>query len=151
MTNIWRGQEAEMTIDSLNIGILQNVEVEKNSTVEELRGAGSPLWQDLQQTELSISVSGEILAFDNAALDSLLDIETDEQDPNYESIRDTAEVPRFTVTGTFLNTDGDQYDLAVKEVYFESLPIGGDKDEWIGITIDGTGRQVERTYTEESG
>lgn len=148
MSKYWRGQEATLSVSDVDVGVLQNVEVEFNQDIEELLGAGSRKILDRQKTSFRVNVSGEVLSFAVGDYGTLIDYNSGEN-----GINDTSDVKSFTMTGTFYTTDSTDSDeesieLAVKEVVFESIPIGGDKDEWIGLTLEGEGTDIEITETE---
>lgn len=144
--NIWRGQEAVVTLKSdgteKTVGIIQDVEISPSRTIEQLRGAGSREFQDLQQTEFEVDVSSEVLKWSTAAYESLIDYD----DAN-DKISDSSDVPTFSIIGDFKNTDGDEYSLTVESVYFEDLPLSGDPDSWVGLDLDGIGKNLSKTYT----
>lgn len=143
-TKKWRGQTAtiEITGNSLPadpIGVIDEPEVAApEQEVQELRGAGSTEWQDLQKTATSVTVSGEIAAWDIEAWDRLIDY-----DEAQGQLDDSAEVATFTVTVTYEAADGSTKEIPVVEAYVDgSIPLGGSREEWIGMSLELKGRTL---------
>ena len=146
-TETFRGQETTLTLEDssateIPVGILDEAEVTVDHEVSELRGAGSTKWQDLQKTASSVSASGTLMSFAMDAWDKLVDYDTDGLDAS-------AEVVTFNVIMTFLTSNGEEKTITAEEVYFGSVPFGGSRDEWIGLNLDGTGRDVTITNPAE--
>lgn len=144
MTKKWRGQTAtlEITGNSLPddpIGVIDEPEVAApEQEVQELRGAGSTEFQDLQKTATSVTVSGEVAAWDIEAWDRLIDY-----DEAAGQLDDSAEVATFTVTVTYEAADGSTKEIPVVEAYVDgSIPIGGSREEWIGMSLELVGRTL---------
>jgi len=137
MTKKFRGQSATISIDDsgtdVPIGIIDNPEVAApEQTVEELRGAGSTEWQDLQKTETAVAVSGEVAAFDLDTWDTLVDY-----DEAAGQLDDSADVQTFTVTVTYEAADGSTKEIPINQCYVDgSIPLGGSRDEWIGMDLE---------------
>jgi len=112
--------------------------------VQELRGAGSTEWQDLQKTATSVAVSGDIMAFDLDAWDKIIDY-----DDVAGQLDNTADVQTFTVTVTYEAADGSTKEIAVQDAYVDgSIPLGGSREEWIGMTLELKGRTLTITNTD---
>lgn len=127
-----------MSVNGVTMSILQNWEIEVDKTIEELFGAGSIICQDVQVTEARVNVSGEWLGFAIGDYATLVG-------GGVSGLTDTSVVTTFTVTGTCDDTDGNTLTLTAKSVRFPSIPIGSDKDSWVGITLDGVGKDLEIT------
>lgn len=141
---VLRGQSAVIEISDsggtdIPVGILDNPEVAApEQEVQELRGAGSSEWQDLQKTETAVLVSGEVAEFDLDAWDQLVDY-----DSTAESLDDSADVETFTITVTYTASDGSTKEIPVVDAYVNgSIPLGGSRDEWIGMDLDFRGRTL---------
>jgi len=82
MAKTWRGQESVIEIEDTNgnpvpIGIIDDPSVSApEHTVEELRGAGSTEFQDLQKTETAPTASGTVSEFAIDAWDDLVDYDS---------------------------------------------------------------------------
>ncbi len=141
MAEKWRGQETTVSIvdqesdSSIPVGVLQDCEFSVNREVSELYGAGSIKRQDEQATELSISVSATFGAFDAQAFEDLANITT-------SGITDSPDLPKFEITGTFTSSSGTSQSYTVSGVYFEEVPIGGSRDEWIELSLEGSGNDL---------
>jgi hypothetical protein len=140
----WRGQTAtiEITGNSMPsepIGVIDNPEVAApEQEVQELRGAGSTEFQDLQKTETSVSVSGDVAAWDIEAWDRIIDY-----DEVAGKLDDSAEVATFTVTVTYNAADGSTKEIPVVDAYVDgSIPLGGSREEWIGMSLSLVGRTL---------
>lgn len=143
-TKKWRGQTATIEITGNNmpadpIGVIDNPEVSApEQEVQELRGAGSTEWQDLQKTETSVGVSGDIAAWDITAWDRLIDY-----DDAQGKLDDSADVATFTVTVTYEAADESTKEIPVVDAYVDgSIPLGGSREEWIGMTLEMRGRTL---------
>lgn len=150
MTAKWRGQSAVIEItndndDDVPIGIIDDPEVSPEFNVEQLRGAGEITWQDLQRTSLEVSVSGTVMEWD-------LDVwkEFTGYDEAEDALPTGADVPTWTTTIIYENTDGETAAFPVQECYAESLPLGGSREEWIGMDLDFTGKTIEDVDDESS-
>lgn len=143
-TTIWRGQTATLSItDSSDadvpIGILQDVEVSTDFEVNELFGSGSTKRQDVSKVEHSVSVSGTVSAWDLDSWKTLIDYD----DVN-DVIDDSADMPLFTVTLNITKKDGESAEIIeIKNVYFEGVPISGSRDEYIELSLEGKGDDIE--------
>lgn len=149
---IWRGQTATIEISGGSlptdpIGIIDEPEVAApEQEVQELRGAGSTEWQDLMKTETAVTVSGEVMAWDIETWDRLVDYD----DVN-NKLDDSADVQTFTVTVTYEATDTSTKELAVQDAYVDgSVPVGGSREEWIGLSLEMRGRTVDVTNTDNA-
>ncbi len=145
MASIWRGKTATLTItDSSDadvpVGQLQDVEVRKVDTTNELRASGSTKRQDVMRTETEIRVSGTVSAWDIGAFESLIDY-----DSTNDQLNDTYTPPVFDVEVKLDETGGTTSTLTVSGVYFEEIPISGAQDEFINLDLDGVGRDIEIT------
>lgn len=150
MTKKWRGQTATIDISGNGlatdpIGVIDSPEVSApEQEVGELRGAGSTEWQDLQKTSTSVTVSGEVAAWDLEAWDNIID---------YDSVNgkldDSADVATFTVTVTYEAADGSTKEIVVQDAYVDgSIPLGGSRDEWIGMSLELKGKTLSITNTD---
>jgi len=140
MAKQWRGQTAILTVkqDTTDqpVGVLQDVEVSKESETSELYGSGSIKRQDVQQTEVSFSVSGTVSAWDMDTWETLIDYDTD-------GVADSPDIPKFTVSLDVTAVSSDTAEtIQVDEVYFESVPISGSYDDYIELDLDGTGKDI---------
>lgn len=140
----WRGQSATIEITgnglpSDPIGVINDPEVSApEQEVQELRGAGSTEWQDLQKTETAVGVSGEVAAWDIETWDALVDY-----DSTNGKLDDTADVATFTVTVTYEAADGSTKEIPVVEAYIDgSIPLGGSREDWIGMTLEMRGKTL---------
>lgn len=122
-------EEAE-TGDIITLGVLDNPEVTApEQEVQELRGAGSTEWQDIQKTATSATVSGEIAEYDLDAWDRLIDY-----DSTAGKLDDSAEVKTFLITVSWEASDGSTKEIVAGPGYIDgSVPIGGGREEWIGL------------------
>ncbi len=145
MASIWRGKTATLTItdsgdQDVPVGQLQDVEVRKVDTTNELRASGSTKRQDVMRTETEIRVSGTVSAWDIGAFESLIDY-----DSTNDQLNDTYTPPVFDVEVKLDETGGTTSTLTVSGVYFEEIPISGAQDEFINLDLDGVGRDIEIT------
>lgn len=139
MPKKWRGQLAtlEITDDAGNlsadpIGVIQEVSVSPTHNIEELEGAGSTEWQDLQRTSRRVEVSGTVSAWDAEAWDTMVGY-----DSAAGELPDDEEVPTFTVTVEFEASDGSTKEIPVEPCYFNDPPeLSGGSDEWIGMELN---------------
>jgi len=140
MADRWKGQTATLTItddsdSDVPIGVLQDVEISKESETAELYGSGSVKRQDVAQTEVSVTVSGTVAAWDIETWKSLIGY-----DDTNDEIEDTATLPTFQVDMEATATGTDTADtIRVTNVYFESVPISGSYDDYLELDLDGTG------------
>lgn len=142
MSMKWRGQVADITAEdsqgtTLSIGIIDSPEVSVPRNVEELRGTGEVTWQDLQQTELAVEISGDIMQWDLDAWKAIVGY-----DEAADALRNDAEVPTFAIDVIYENTNGNQAVFPVPEAYDDSLPLGGSREEWIGMSLDARGQTI---------
>lgn len=149
-TKYFRGQTATIDITggsmpSEPIGVIDEPEVSApEQEVQELRGAGSTKRQDEQKTETSVTVSGEVAAFDIDAWDRMIDY-----DDQADQLDDTADVQTFTVTVTYEAADGSTKEIAVQNAYVDgSIPIGGSREDWIGLSLEFVGDDLTITNTD---
>ena len=146
MTNTyWRGQKADLIIEDeseteITVGVLQDIEVSPSKEISTLYGAGSIKRQDVQQTELDVSVSGTLASWDMDAFKSLVDY-----DDTAEEINDTATVPLFTVEAHVTDNSGNEQIIVVEEAYSEDVPISGSKDDWIELDMNFIGSDLSVT------
>jgi hypothetical protein len=139
MTKKLRGQTATFSIEDaetntdIPVGVLDNPEVTApEQEVQELRGTGSTEWVDIQKTETAVMVSGDLAAFDLDAWDRLID-----WDEAAGELDDSADVKTFNVTVEYEAADGSTKAIEVGPGYIDgSVPLGGSRDEWIGMTIE---------------
>ena len=143
--NVWRGQTADIEIErngtAQTVGIVDNVEITPEKDVQQLRGAssdGTITWQDLQQTSLEVSVSGDIMEWDLDTWKAIVGY-----DEAVDELRSDAEVPTFSITVLYQNAEGNTAAFPIPEAFDESLPLGGSREEWIGMSLDATGRTIE--------
>jgi len=143
-TKSWRGQSATIEISGGSlpadpIGVIDSPEISApEQEVQELRGAGSVKWVDLQKTNISVNVTGDVMAWDPETWDRLVDY-----DEAAGELADTPEVQTFTVTVTFEAADGSTKEIPIEECYVDgSIPIGGGREEWIGLTLQMVGRDI---------
>lgn len=140
----WRGQSATIEISGGSlpadpIGVIDEPEVAApEQEVQELRGAGSAEWQDLQKTEISVAVSGTVMAWDLETWDRLVDY-----DDVAGELDTSADVQTFTVTVTYEAADGSTKEIPVNDCYVDgSIPAGGSREEWIGLDLSFRGRNL---------
>jgi hypothetical protein len=145
----WRGQEATIeasggSLPTEAVGVLDEPEVAApEQEVQELRGAGSTKRQDEQKTSTSVTVSGEVAAFDIDTWNRLIDYD----DANDE-LDNSAEVATFTITVTYTAADDSTKEIAVQNAYVDgSVPIGGSREEWIGLSLEFVGDDLVITDT----
>jgi len=143
-TKKWRGQTATIEISggslpSDPIGVIDEPEVAApEQEVQELRGAGSTEWQDLQKTATSVTVSGEVMAWDIETWDRLIDY-----DDVADKLDDSADVQTFTVTITYEAADGSTKEIPINECYVDgSIPLGGSREDWIGMSLELKGKTL---------
>jgi len=138
----WRGQEADLKLErgdlELSIGALQDIEVSIPKEIEELRASGSIKRLDLMQHEGELSISAELMEFDQGAFEELTDY-----DSSASEINDASDVATFTIGGGFVASDGSKMDLEIKEVYFDEMEISGSRDDYIGMPLDGSGDELK--------
>jgi len=153
MPKKWRGQTATIEISggslpSDPIGVIDEPEVAApEQEVQELRGAGSTEWQDLMKTETAVSVTGEVMAWDIEAWDSLVDY-----DDVAEKLDDSADVQTFTVTITYEAADGSTKEIPINECYVDgSIPLGGSREEWIGMSLEMRGKTLGTITNTDAG
>lgn len=138
----FRGQSATLAVyqsdgTQVPLGILDDPEVSApNAEVSELRGAGSTEWQDLQKTSTHVEVSGELMSYSIDAWDILIDYDST------NGLDDSAEVVTFEIVVTYEAADGSTKEITVDPCYTENIPIGGSRDEWIGMSLDFTGKTI---------
>ena len=149
MTSKWAGQRATIEIEKdgspVPIGIIDEPEVALNQTVQELRGAGEVTWRDLQRTEMSVDVSGTVMEWD---LDTWKDLT--EYDEAQDQLPTDSEVPTWTTTVTYENSDGETAAFPVQECYAEDIPVGGSREEWIGLDLNFTGKTIQDVDAEST-
>lgn len=150
MTKTFRGQTATISISGNGlpadpVGVIDNPEVTApEQEVQELRGAGSTKRQDVQKTETAVTVSGDVAAWDLEAWDALIDY-----DSANDQLDDTADVAQFTVTVTYEAADGSTKEIDVLDAYVDgSIPLGGSREEWIGMTLEFRGSDLSITNTD---
>lgn len=143
-TTIWRGQTAMLSMtDSSDtdvpIGILQDVEVSADFETSELYGSGSTKRIDVQKTEHRVKVSGTVSAWDLDTFKTLMDYDSTNSD-----IDDSADISLFNVSLSIKSKGATTADtIKVKNIYFESVPISGSRDEYIELSLEGTGDDIE--------
>jgi len=153
MAKKFRGQEAILEIadssgTSIPVGILDDPEVTApEQEVQELRGAGSTEWQDLQKTETKVTVSGTVAEMALDAWDQLIDY-----DDTAGALDDSAEVATFEITVTYTAaSDGSTKEILVRESYVDgSIPLGGARDEWIGMDLSFNAKTLDITNADAS-
>jgi len=140
-TQKFRGQEATISVTqdgtSIPIGILDNPEVEVSKDISYLEGSGEITFRDLEQTSLRINVSGEIAAWDLDTWRTFVGY-----DSGADEIRTDAEVPTWTTEITYTDNNGDTAVFTVIECHSDSIPLGGARDEWIGMDLNFVGKTV---------
>jgi len=149
MTEIFRGQVADIEVDdsgtTVPVGIINDPEVTVVSNVEELRGAGSTTWQDLQRTELAVEVTGTVMEWD---LDTWFTLTG--YDEATDQLPTDADVPTWTTTVIYEDTNGDTAEFPVQDCYTESVPVGGSREEWIGLDLDFRGKTIQDVVADSS-
>lgn len=142
---LWRGQKADLEIDDdsgteVTVGVLQEIEISPSKEISTLYGAGSIKRQDVQQTELEVSVSGTLASWDMDAFKSLIDY-----DDTGDEINDTSTVQTFTVKAYVTDNSGNEEKIEVKDAYSEDVPISGSRDEWIELDMEFIGSDLSIT------
>jgi len=149
MTLKFRGQTADIEVNdggtSVPVGIIDEPEVTVTSSVEQLRGAGPVTWQDLQRTSLEVSVSGTVMEWDLDTWKTFVGY-----DDAADQLQTGADVPTWETTVIYEESGGDTAVFPVKECYSEDVPVGGSREEWIGIDLDFTGKTIEDVDTEST-
>lgn len=144
----WRGQEADISVkwsgSGISIGVLQDIEITTDRSVEQLRGSGSVKWQDLQQTEVEVSIAGEVMAWDYETYQELADADS-------TGITDDSETSVFEVIASLEDTDGNTYKVKLKDGYVEDVPASGSYDDWIGLDLEFTGINLVFTKLNSDG
>jgi len=134
MSNVFRGQTADLQIDGVTVAVLQNAELNATKETEELTGQ-SIKREDIIQTSFRVEVTAESGKFDLEDLKTYLGYD----DTNNE-IEDTPEIPSFEVVGNFESVDGTvDEDIEVKNVVFPDLTISWDGDSHVTNNLSGTG------------
>lgn len=152
MAKTFRGQLSVMEIEddsgsSIPIGTLDDPSVSApEQTVQELRGAGSTEWQDLQKTETAATTTGTVASFDIDAWDRLVDY-----DSTAGKLDDSAEVATFTVTTIYEAADGSTKEITLVDGYIDgSIELGGSREEWIGMDLNFKGRTISIANSDAS-
>lgn len=152
MSKTWRGQESVIEIEDTNgntvpVGILDDPAVTApEQDVQELRGAGSTEFQDLQKTETAPTSSGTVSEFAIDAWDDLVDY-----DEAAGKLDDSADVKQFDVTTIFEAADGSTKEIILKDAYVDGgIELGGARDDFIGLDLTFIGRTIEITNTDAS-
>lgn len=149
MSEKFRGQVADITVDqngtTIPVGVIDDPEVVVSKNIEQLRGAGPITWQDLQQTEMEVQVSGTVAEWDLDTWKTFVGY-----DEAADELRNDAEVPTWTTTVIYEDTNGDTAAFPVKECYWEEPMVSGSREEWIGMDIDFTGRTIEDVLAEST-
>lgn len=149
MTETFRGQVADIEIEkdgnTIPIGIIDEPEVTVSKNVEQLRGAGPITWQDLQQTELQVEVSGTVAEWDLDTWKAFVGY-----DETTDQLMTGADVPTWTTTVIFEDSNGDEAAFPVQECYTEDTTVGGSREEWIGMDLDFTGRTIENVDSQST-
>lgn len=142
MSESFRGQLATIEVTqggtTIPIGIIDEPELSVSKNVEQLRGAGPITWQDLQQTELQVSVTGTVAEWDLDTWKTFVGY-----DEAADEILTGPEVPTWTTTVIYEDTNGDTAEFEVVECYTEDTTVGGSREEWIGMDLDFTGKTVQ--------
>ncbi len=144
MTKYWRGQDAIISItdasdNNVPVGVLQDVEVNPEKETEELRGSGSIERQDVQQYELNVSVTGTVAEWDLDTWKSITGYNS-----TSEKIEDTSDIPLFDVDVDIQSSDSSTADtVRVRDVYFSDLPVGGSRDDYLEMDLEGNGRTAK--------
>jgi len=150
MSESFRGQVADIEVDdsgtTIPIGIIDEPEVTVTKNIEQLRGAGEITWQDLQQTEIEVSVTGTVMEWDLDTWYALVDYD----EVADEIVIDSADVKTVTCTVIYEDTSGDTAEFPVQECYSEDLTIGGSREEWIGLDLDLTGKTIKNVSDNSS-
>ena len=150
MTEKWRGQVATLEIfddtdTQVPFGIIDEPEITVTKNIEQLRGAGPITWQDLQQTSVEVTVTGTVMEWDLDLWKTLVGY-----DEATDQIRTDADVPTWTTTITYTNGNGETAAFPVQECYAEDLPLGGGREEWIGMDLDFTGKTIQDVDAEST-
>jgi len=140
-TQKFRGQEATISVTkdgtSIPVGILDDPELEPQKDISYLEGSGEITFRDLEQTSLRVNVSGEIAAWDLDTWKAFVGY-----DEALDQIRTDSEVPTWETEITYVDNNGDEAVFTVTECHTENLPLGGARDDWIGMSLDFTGKNV---------
>jgi len=152
MSKTWRGQESVIEIEDTNgnqvpVGILDDPAVTApEQDVQELRGAGSTEFQDLQKTETAPTSSGTVSEFAIDAWDDLVDY-----DEAAGKLDDSADVKQFDVTTIFEAADGSTKEIILKDAYVDGgIELGGSREDFIGLDLTFIGRTIEIINTDAS-
>jgi len=149
MSEIWRGQTADIEIEqggtAVPIGIIDDPEVSVTDNVEELRGAGPTTWQDLMRTERKVEVTGTVAEWDLDTWTALVGY-----DEAADELQDSAEVPTWTTTVIYEDTNSETAVFPVVDCYTEDLPLGGSREEWIGMDFDFSGRTIQNVLADST-
>jgi len=142
MAQIFRGHKSTISVStsggsSVPVGALQDVEIEVSRNIEVLFGSGSIKRQDQQQTELEIGVSATVSSWDAAAWKDLVDWNSTDT-----VITDSTDVPLFDIEAVRTDSSGATLTVTVEDIYFEDLPISGDKDSYVELDLNGTGKDI---------
>ena len=119
--------------DEIPLGVLEEVTVTApEQEVQELRGAGSTSWQDVQKTETAAGVSGTWSAFALDSWDQLVDY-----DEAASMLDDQAEVKMFQATVEFTASDGSTKELVAGPGYVDgSVELSADRESWVDTNFD---------------
>lgn len=149
MSERFRGQVADIEVEqggtTVPVGVIDEPELTVVSNVEELRGAGPTTWVDLMRTELAVEVTGTVAEWDLDTWKALVGY-----DEAADQLREDADVPTWTTTIIYEDTSGDTATFPVQECYTESLPIGGSREEWIGMDFDFRGQTIQDVDAEST-
>jgi len=149
MTQKFRGQVADIEVDdggtTVPVGILDDPELTVTKNIEPLRGAGPITWQDLQQTEMQVEVSGTIAEWDLDTWTTFVGY-----DDLNDALRDDAEVPTWTTTIIYEDSEGDEAVFPVQECFTEDLPLSASREDWISMDLSFTGRTIQNVLTDST-
>ena len=128
---------------SLNVGLLQNVEIIPSFNVMEyLYSADSVLFETEKQGEFQVQVNVGVMKFDVATLQAWLG----GSGASSTGVVDTSDPALFNITGTISPTDGTGTDLsvAVLRCSTDSMPIfSASRSEYVQWDVSFIGQDIQ--------
>jgi len=130
---------------SLDIGMIQSVEVRDKIETVDLTACGSTLRQDIAIKRHTPTVKGVIKAAQFALIaDMLTPTGTKYSAGNLTGIEGTTDFPKkFTVTGHNHSSGGKTMTVVVKNVVFKDIPVmAATYGEWQEWSLEGEGDDI---------